>query len=218
MLLLLDIIGNHIEETKNILKQYIEQTTYIKIDVTQEESIINLMNLINEKYGYLDVLINNAAYDKMDSIEKFNNNEFKKILETNLVGKAMCIKHAIKLLEKSEYPSIINIASRLAERPMPDSSAYCSGAAGIVMLSKCAALELSSKKIRVNCVSPSLTLTPLAIKSYTKKEIAKTAEKSLNKRLCKMEDIFSLVNFLISKKADYINGENINISGGILLK
>lgn len=177
-----------------------------------------MFHLIEEKFGLLDVLINNAAFDKMESIENYDQELFEKIIKTNLIGKMLCIKNAIKLLRKSEYPSIINISSRLASKPMMNSSAYCCGAAGIVMLSECAALELANDGIRVNTVSPSLTLTPLAQKSYTKTEILATAKKSTRNRICEMKDVYNVVNFLISKEADYINGENININGGLLLK
>ena len=183
-----------------------------------EESIIHMFNIIKEKYGHLDVLINNAAFDEMCSIESYSYDIFEKIIKTNLLGKMFCIKNGIELLKGSDYPTIINISSRLASKPMLDSSAYCCGAAGIVMLTQCAALELSKYNIRVNAISPALTLTPLSIKSYSKKEIEEVAKKSLRKRLCEMEDIYNLSHFLISKESDYINGENININGGILLR
>lgn len=209
---------NHINETKKELSKYNDKTTFIKVDVTEEKSIINMFDLIKEKYGYIDVLINNAAFDKMNSIVEYTYNDFEKIVKTNLIGKMFCIKHSIELLKKSRYPSILNISSRLGTKPMNDSSAYCCSAAGIIMLTQCAALELSDENIRVNTISPSLTITPLSLKSYTKEEIKKVSDKSLRKRLCEMEDIYNLSEFLISKKSDYINGENINLNGGILLR
>ena len=121
-------------------------------------------------------------------------------------------------MKKGSYPSIINISSRLATKPMDRSSAYCCSAAAIVMLTKCLALELENYSIRVNCVSPSLTITPLTLKSYSDYEIGEVKEKSTRKRLCEPKDIYNLIVFLISEKSDYINGENIGINGGILLK
>ena len=86
------------------------------------------------------------------------------------------------------------------------------------MLSKCCALELTPKyNIKVNTVSPSLTLTPLARQSYTDEEIKATAQKNPSKRLGEVEDTVNAVLFLLSEKADYINGENLNVNGGILL-
>lgn len=215
------VVGYHDKNiTRTIMefKQYKDSTLFIKCDITNEKNVIELFENIRKRFGVLDILINNAAFDEMHKIEKFEQQVFNRIIETNLSGKMLCIKHSIELLKKSKYPSIINIASRLASRPMKDSSAYCCSAAGIVMLSKCAALELSEYGIRVNTVSPSLTITPLAEKSYTELEIEDTRQKNPRKRLCEMKDIFNVIDFLVSENADYINGENINVNGGLLLK
>lgn len=209
---------SHIEETKNEFKEFKDNTTYIQLDVTSETSIKNMCSIISKKYKYIDVLINNAAFDKMDNIENYEWDVYKRIIDTNLIGKMFCIKNTINLLKNSEYPVIINIASRLATKPMKNSSAYCCAAAGIVMLTKCAALELSKYNIRVNTISPSLTMTPLSKKSYDKIQIEEYIDKNLRKRVCDMQDIYNLSKFLISKESDYINGENININGGILLR
>jgi NAD(P)-dependent dehydrogenase (short-subunit alcohol dehydrogenase family) len=97
------------------------------------------------------------------------------------------------------------------------SSPYCTCEAATIMLTKVSALELSKYNIKVNTVSPSMTLTPFALKSYTEEEIKEMSEKNPSKRLGKPEDIANTVLFLLSDKADYINGENINVNGGILL-
>ena len=209
---------DHIEQTKKELKEYKENTLYFKIDVNDEHSLIKMFETIKYKYGLLDVLINNAAFDQMESIENYKRDIFEKIVSTNLTGKMLCIKHSTNLLKKSEYPTIIDIASRLASRPMLNSSAYCCSAAGIIMLTECAALELAKYNIRVNTVSPSLTITPLAEKSYTKEDMIKTAQMNPRNRLCEMKDIYNVISFLISPEADFINGENINVNGGLLLK
>lgn len=195
-----------------------ENVSFIKCDLTIDEEIISAFKKIRNNHNHIDILINNAAYDFMDKIENYDYREFEKIIKTNLIGKAFCIKYAVPLLKKSNYPSIVNIASRLATRPMDNSSAYCCAASAIVMLTKCSALELEKYSIRVNCVSPSLTLTPLTLKSYSKEEIDEVKKKSTRKRLCEKQDIYNLISFLISEESDYINGENIGINGGILLK
>ena len=209
---------NNINKTKEELKEYANNVLFINVDITNEKEILKMFEKINSKYGRLDILINNAAFDKMSSIEEYDKQTFTKIIETNLIGKMLCIKNSIELLRKSEYPVIINISSRLSQRPMENSSAYCCAASAIDMLTKCTALELAKYNIRVNSVNPSLTLTPLAKQSYTNDEIIETAKKSLRHRLCEMDDIFNTIEFLTSKKSDFINGEIINISGGILLK
>lgn len=195
-----------------------DNVEFIKCDLLIEEDIIKAFKYINTKVNHMDLLINNAAYDFMSSIEDYDYDTFSRIINTNLLGKVFCLKNSIDLLKESKYPCVINIASRLATKPMNDSSAYCSAAAGIVMFTKCAAIELEKYSIRVNCISPSLTITPLSLKSYTEEEINRVKNISTRKRLCTSDDIYELIIFLSSRKSDYINGENIDLSSGILLK
>ncbi|MCI8411497.1 MAG: SDR family oxidoreductase [Clostridia bacterium] len=88
----------------------------------------------------------------------------------------------------------------------------------LLILLGASALELSKYKIRVNTVSPSLTITPLALEGWTEEEIKEHKEKNPLKRLGETIDIANIVLFLLSDRANYINGENINVNGGSLLK
>ena len=206
------------KKTKELLKKYESNTLYIKADISNEKSVIEMYNKIEERFSKLDGLVNNAAYDKIFSIEDLPVEEFKKELDVNVIARWMCIKYGIPLLKKSKMPRVVNIASRLADRPAENSIAYCTCEAATVMLTKCCALELTSKyNIKVNTVSPSLTLTPLAKQSYTEEEIQLTAKKNPSRRLGEVEDTVNAVLFLLSEEADYINGENLNVNGGILL-
>lgn len=186
---------------------YNENTLFIKADVSDKKAVIDMYKKIEERFGRLDGLVNNAVYDNIFSIEDLTPEEFRKELDVNVVARWMCIKYAIPLFKKSTMPRVVNIPSRLATKPMEDSIAYCTSEAATVMLTKCCALELTSKyNIKVNTVSPSMTLTPLAKKSYTKEEIKQTAKKNPSKRLGEVEDTVNAVLFLLSEKADYING------------
>ncbi len=207
----------HAKETMKLFKEYDDKILLIKADISNEEEVKLMFKKIDERFGKLDYLVNNAAYDKILSFEDLTPEEFRKELDVNLVARWMCTKYAIPLFKKSDYPRVVNIASRLGERPMLDSLAYCTAEAATIMLTKVSALELAKYNIRVNTVSPSLTLTSLAKQSYTDEEIKETASKNPSKRLGECEDTANLVLFLLSKEADYINGENINVNGGILL-
>ena len=205
------------KSTMELLKDYESNILLMKADISKEDEVKLMFQKIEERFGKLDFLVNNAAYDKILSLEDLTSEEFRKELDINLVARWMCIKYAVPLFQKSDYPRVVNIASRLGERPMLDSLAYCTCEAATIMLTKVSALELAKYNIKVNTVSPSLTLTPLARQSYTEDEIKETASKNPSKRLGECEDTANLVLFLLSKEADYINGENINVNGGILL-
>lgn len=207
-----------VNETMEELSNYKENILLIKTDLSKEKEVDEMFNKISNAYRKLDGLVNCAAYDKVLSIEDLTIEEYRHELDVNVVARWQCIKNAIPLMKKSNMPRVINIASRLGTRPMEDSIAYCTCEAATIMLTKCCALELSKYNIKVNTVSPSLTLTPLGMQSYSEEEIKATAEKNPSKRLGTVEDTANLVLFLLSDKADYINGENVNVNGGILLK
>lgn len=209
---------NMAKETIEELSEWKENILLIKCDLSNEDEVDEMFNKISETFGKLDGLVNCAAYDKVLSIEDLTIEEYRHELDVNVVARWQCIKNAIPLMKKSSMPRVVNIASRLGTRPMEDSVAYCTCEAATIMLTKCCALELSKYNIRVNTVSPSLTLTPLGKQSYSEEEIKATAEKNPSKRLGTVEDTANLVLFLLSDKADYINGENVNVNGGILLK
>lgn len=206
------------EETRELFKDYSNNTLFVKADISDEKAVINMYEKIEEKFGGLDGLVNNAVYDKIFSIEDLTAEEYRKELDVNVVARWMCIKYAIPLLKKSKMPRVVNIASRLGSRPMDSSIAYCTSESATIMLTQCCALELTPKyNIKVNTVSPSMTLTPFAKKSYTEEEIKSTAMKNPSRRLGEVQDTVNAVLFLLSEKADYINGENLNVNGGILL-
>ena len=185
------------EETRRLFEKYQDRSLFIKADISKENDVINMYKKIEEKFNRLDGLVNN---------------------DVNVIARWMCIKNAIPLLKKSNMPRVVNIASRLGTKPIQDSVAYCTSEAATIILTQCCALELTPKyNIKVNTVSPSMTLTPLAKKSYTEDEIKQTAMKNPSGRLGEVKDTVNAVLFLLSEEADYINGENLNVNGGILL-
>ena len=204
-------------ETLTDFKEYSSQILLVKANVTNEEEIIEMFNKIKVKYGKLDVLVNNAGTNVDGYIENYNVSDWDKVLNVNLKGKFICTKHAIPHLKKSNNASIINISSRLGTKPCAEASAYCASEAAIINFTKCSAIELAPYNIRVNCVSPSLTITKMALSGWSKEEIEQTKEKNPMKRLGEPLDIANIVLYLISDKASYITGENINVNGGALL-
>lgn len=201
-------------EAKKDLVKYQSKIKFIKADITLEEEIIEMFKQIEE----LDYLVNNAGTNVDENIESANLETYMNVVNTNYIGKMLCIKHSIPLLKKSNYASIINISSSLGVKADTECSAYCCSAAAIIKLTECAALELAKYNIRVNTVSPSFTPTPLSLAGWTKEEIQQKEEKNPRHRLGKVEDTANAVLFLLSKEADYINGENLKVNGGSLIK
>ena len=199
------------KNTKKELEQYRDKVLFIKADISNQDEVIKMF----EKIEKLDYLVNNAGTNIDNFIESFNIEDFRKVLDVNLVGKVMCTKYAIPILKNSQQPSIVNIASRLGTKPCVESSAYCAAEAGIINFTVASALELSKYGIRVNAVSPGLIVTPLALDGWSKEEIKEQKENNPLGRLGETIDVANAVLFLLSDKASYINGQNLNVSGGI---
>jgi 3-oxoacyl-[acyl-carrier protein] reductase len=185
----------------------------VKVNITDEEQIKTFFTSLS----VVDYLINCAGISHEDEIIKLPIEQVRAVFETNIIGKIIVSRCAFPLLRKSKYPRIVNIASRFAEKPLATAIPLTATEAGIVMFTKNLALEWAEYGIKVNSVAPSLTKTKSVLQWYSPEDFDIIANKNPSKRLCTLEDTSNAVLFLCSEKADYINGENLNVNGGILL-
>lgn len=189
-----------------------ENLLILKCDVSNEEEVINMMRQVKRKFENLDYLVNNAGTFIDSLIKDFNIDDFKKVLDINLLGKVICTKHSYPIM--NEGGSIVNISSHLGVVPCTESPAYCSAAAGIITFTKATALEFSDKKIRANCICPAFTPTPLSLKGWKQEEIDQKLSETPLGRFATPEDTAKLCLFLLSDDSNFITGENIWINGG----
>lgn len=190
-----------------------------KADVSKEKQVEKMFSAIEKEFSHLDYLVNNVGIDIPDFIETYNIDNVRKIIDVNLIGQFICLKYAIPLLKKSSRPRVINVSSRLGNKPLEEASAYCCSKAGVNMLTKVAALELSKYGIRVNTVSPGFTRTPLTEDIFpTEDEWISAGSSNPSGRVGKPEDMANAVLFMLSEYADYINGDNLEVNGGSILK
>lgn len=208
---------NQMTKTKEEFKNYADKILFIKADISNEIQVKSMFDEIKLKYNRLDYLVNNAGTNVDETIEESNLQNYMMVVNTNFIGKMLCIKYAIPLLKESSCASIVNISSNLGVRADTECSAYCCSAAAIIHLSKCAALELSDYNIRVNTVSPGFTPTPLSLSGWTKEQIDEKEKINPRHRLGRVADMANAVIFLLSDKADFVNGENIKVNGGSIL-
>lgn len=208
---------NTAKETVQAIKENKGKACLIKGDVTSEVDMIKAAEEISTvSSGRLDLLVNNAGMDIPKQIENFSIDEMRKVIDVNLIGVFIVTKTFLSLLKKSDYPSIINIASRLGqEKTSATAGAYGPAKAGVIKFTKCCALEFAQYGIRVNAILPGLTETDMTKSIYSEDEFWKEAAlKNPRRRVGKPEDIANVVSFLASKEADYINGETIGVNGG----
>lgn len=180
---------------------------------TNEEQVVEMFNVVKDKYGHIDYLVNNAGTFIDNFIKNFNIDDFKKVLDINLLGKVICKKHAYPIM--NDGGSIVNISSHLGVVPCTESQAYCA-AAGIINFAKATALEYADKRIRANGICPAFTPTPLLLRGWKPEEIDQKLKETPLGRFATPEDTAKLCLFLLSDNSNFITGENIWINGGRL--
>ena len=200
------------DELKRISKS-LEGVYPIVCDVSQEEDVANLFNIVEKKFGRLDALINNAGVAEFGPIEAINFEGWRRVLSTNLDGVFLCSQFAIPLLKVSKGV-IVNIASISGLRASTLRVAYGTSKAAVIHLTKQQAVELGEFGIRCNCVAPGPVRTKLAMAVHTEEIIEAYHDAIPLNRYGSEEEIANAIVFLASDKARFITGQLLSADGG----
>lgn len=203
------------ENLKNELEQkYNNKILTVKADVSNEDEIKEMMNVIKDIFGKIDVLINNAAVAIDTILEDKTKENFMRTLEVNLVGTFLVSKHVKKLMETSQSPSIINISSTNGiDTEYVESLDYDASKAGMISLTKNLA-KAYGPKVRVNAVAPGWIETDMN-KNLSEEFKQEEESKIILGRFAKPEEIAKVIAFLASEDASYITGTTIRVDGGL---
>lgn len=187
-------------------------------DLKEISQIERLFTQTAEKFGQIDALVNSAGIIASGTIEDTTLDAWDKMLDINLRAVFYTIQKSVPHLEKTEG-SIVNVSSVTGTRAFPNVLAYCVSKAGLDQLTRCAALELAPKKIRVNAVNPGVVETNLHRRSGMSEENYEDfLEHSKNThplgRAGRPEEIAELIYFLASEKSSWITGATYEIDGG----
>jgi len=211
-------VGRNQEKLNEIKKEFGDSVDVYRADVSKKEDRINLVEYLKSKGYDLDVLVNSAGILRNGSIENTTLDAWNEMMETNLTSTFHLMNLCIPLLEKRKG-SIVNVSSVTGLRSFPNILAYCVSKAGVDHLTRCAALELAPKGIRVNAVNPGVVVTNCHLNSGMDQETYNRFLKHSKTthpigRVGKAEEIADLIFFLASEKAGWITGETIAIDGG----
>ncbi|WP_146550791.1 glucose 1-dehydrogenase [Rummeliibacillus suwonensis] len=198
-----------------------ENVYFIRTDVTKETDCSNLIQETIEKYGQIDVFLNNAGIEITTPIHEMSIEEWNKLISVNLTGVFLCSKHVLKQMIKNKKGNIINTCSVGGLVAWPGIPAYNASKGGVLQLTKSLAIEYAKYNIRVNCVCPGVIDTPLNEKSFlqnnvgTLEEIKKQKSK-LNPigRLGTVKDIANAMVFLASDESSFMTGSTLTVDGG----
>ena len=208
-------------ESSNILEQELleinKDREVLKLygDISKYEDCEKIFKEIKEKWNCLDVLVNNAGVRKDNLVLRMSEEDFRDVIDVNLVGVFFCMKFATKLMLKNKFGRIISISSVVGVSGNKGQINYAASKAGVIAMTKSLAQEIGRKNITVNAISPGFIesdMTETLEKDY-KDEMLKEIPLS---RFGSTKDIADMAVFLASEKASYITGQNIIIDGGLL--
>ncbi|XP_004529534.1 uncharacterized protein LOC101450974 [Ceratitis capitata] len=188
----------------------------VKADITVDAE--RIINKTIEKFGQLDVLVNNAGILAGGNILDIDVEQFDRIMNTNLRAVFILTKLAAPHLIRTQG-NIVNVSSLAGTRCFPNSSSYCVSKAGLDQFTKCMALDLASKKVRVNSVNPGLIITDIHRRGGMSEEqyathLEHAKETHALGRVGKPNEVAESIAFLASEAASFITGAILPIDGG----
>lgn len=188
----------------------------IQGDISNFEDCEKIVKQIIEKFEKIDVLVNNAGITKDMLLARMKEEDFKQVIDINLVGTFNMTKNVISYMMKARQGRIINISSVVGIAGNAGQSNYSASKAGIIGFTKSLAKEVASRNILVNAVAPGFIETSMTdvLKDEVKDEIAKSIPL---KRMGTPDDVANVVKFLASSDSSYITGHVIQVDGGMLM-
>jgi NAD(P)-dependent dehydrogenase (short-subunit alcohol dehydrogenase family) len=186
------------------------------VDVTDTEQVKALMQRLAEKFGRLDVLVNNAGVGERSDFRHLDDAAWDKVWKTNVDGTVRCAREAFDLLKASGKASIINLSSVMATKHTRQMSVYSATKGAVSALSRSLAVEYAPYGIRVNALCPGYVETALIGRYMNNPMIAKALlTQTPLRRFGTPQDIANAALFLASDEAAYITGAGLNVDGGM---
>ena len=206
------------QETLKLISEAGGQGLFVKADVSQATDVERAVSAIVERFGGIDVLFANAAVQINAPLTETSEEDWDQTLAVNLKGAFLCCKHMVPVMQKQKQGSIVICSSGHAFFTYPNYAAYATTKGGLISFMRAAALDCAPYGIRVNCVVPGATDTPLL--RYHLRNCPEDEPRLLEKiplhRFATATDIAKAVRFLSSSDAAYITGTWLVVDGGLL--
>jgi NAD(P)-dependent dehydrogenase (short-subunit alcohol dehydrogenase family) len=198
------------------------QALAITADVTREDEVAEYVRAAVDKFSTVDIFYNNAGIEgEIAPITKYPLETFRRVIDVNVVGVFLGLKHVLPIMLKQNRGSIINTASIAGLIGSPDIAVYSASKHAVIGLTKSAALECSSSSVRVNCVCPGLIESRMLSAIIEGRNpgnapvpTEKLAERIPARRLGQASEVASIVAFLASDDASYVSGSAYTVDGG----
>lgn len=192
------------------------EAIFVETDVSQEESVKELVYQAAERFDSIDVLVNNAGIHMTGSILDASEDEWDATIDVNLKGTFLCSKHVVHhMQQKGIEGDIVNIGSIAGLVGYGDNAAYCASKGGVVELTREMALDYGSDGVNVNAVDPGVIKTAMTQDMIEDPDVKQFIDaNTIAPRLGEPEDIAEAVAFLASGSSDFVMGENLVVDGG----
>lgn len=189
----------------------------VPMDVAEADQVKAGFKRVLEKFGRLDILVNNAAVTRDGLVVRMKADDWDAVLRTNLTGAMLCIQQALATMTRQRSGRIINITSVVAEMGNAGQANYVAAKAGLVGLTRAIATEYASRNITVNAVAPGFVATPMTdpLPQNVKDEMA--ARIPLG-RFGSDREVAATIVFLASDEAAYITGHVLDVNGGMYMR
>ena len=189
---------------------------FFTVDLSQRENVNNFCDTIIEEFGGISVVINNAGITQDSLFMRMSDSVWDKVFAINLDASMAIIRKFIRGMIKNKWGRIVNISSVVASTGNPGQSNYVASKGALNGLTKSLALEVATRGVTVNCISPGFIDTAMTAK-LNDDQRSKIIEKIPMGRMGVGDDISSLALFLASNESSYITGQNIHVNGGMFL-
>lgn len=198
------------------LVEEVENIMLVSANITVEAEVEAMMGKVQNRFGMLDVVINNAGVSISEISWKANLSNWDKTMAVNLTGPFLVSKHALPLMRKNNWGRIIFISSIVAQTGFVGTSAYAASKAGLLGLTKSLAKEVASKGITINAIA--LGYFNVGMIDDVPDEMQKNIIESIPKKeLGSPLQLFETVQFILSENSDYLTGQTINLNGGLYM-
>ena len=203
-------------EVENEIKNMGVDVISVKADISKLNEVENLINTAKEKFGCIDIMVNNAGITKDNLILRMKEEEFDSVIDVNLKGVFNCLKSITPVMVRQKHGKIINISSVVGISGNAGQVNYAASKAGIIGMTKSLAKEIGSRGVNVNAVAPGFIDTEMT--QCVGDKVKEEAKKNIPlKRFGQADDVADVVAFLAGSESDYITGQVIHVDGGMLM-
>ena len=204
------------EDTVRAIEEAGGKAFAVQCDVADEAAVTDMVKMVHEKLGTIDVFVNNAGITRDGLLMRMKREDWDAVLSTNLTGVYNCTKAVTKIMMKQRSGSIISMTSVVGETGNAGQANYAAAKAGVAGMSRALAREVASRGITVNCVAPGFIETDMT-RALPEEQVAALKQQIPSGRLGQADDIAAAVLYLASPAASYVTGVTLPVNGGMYM-